>query len=177
MNEKIELLKKIKTLAEQGAEGERENAKCLLEKLLKKYNLSEDILNDERKGWKEFRFKNNLECKLLIQIIYKVTNGVDIYRPRNANTNRPLNSLKVFCTTSQKVEIDITFAFYKIAIIKELDTFFYAFCIKNNIFAESKQEDAAEPSEQEIEAYEKAYQMARGMKEYKLIKCIEDVVA
>lgn len=42
MEEKIEFLKKIKTLAERGVGGEKSGAEKILSKLLKKYNLSEE---------------------------------------------------------------------------------------------------------------------------------------
>ena len=47
MNNKEELVKKIKALAESGVGGEKKNAQKLLQELMTKYNISEESLNGE----------------------------------------------------------------------------------------------------------------------------------
>ena len=44
---KIDLLKKLKTLAEQGVGGEKETAQKKLKQLMQKYDVEEDELSEE----------------------------------------------------------------------------------------------------------------------------------
>ena len=45
---KIDLLKKLKTLAEQGIGGEKETAQKKLEQLMQKYNVEEEVESKQR---------------------------------------------------------------------------------------------------------------------------------
>lgn len=44
---RLELLKKLKALADNGVGGERENAQAMLDKLLAKYDISAETLSDD----------------------------------------------------------------------------------------------------------------------------------
>lgn len=71
-----ELLQKIKhvqALAERGAGGERDNARALLARLMEKYNLTEADLENERVETAWFAYHDELERRILAQIIYTVT--------------------------------------------------------------------------------------------------------
>jgi hypothetical protein len=62
------LLLKIKRLADEGCDGEREAAQGKLKMLLARHNLTvEDLLNEELR-WYEFFFASQREKKLLIQL-------------------------------------------------------------------------------------------------------------
>ena len=64
----IEKLRKIALLAEQGYEGEADNARRKLEKQLAEYGLTmEDVLR-ERKSCREFRYSNKQEFKLFVNV-------------------------------------------------------------------------------------------------------------
>ena len=45
--EKTELLKKLKALSDRGVSGEKENATELLKKLMKKYGISEEEIQED----------------------------------------------------------------------------------------------------------------------------------
>jgi len=76
MKEKEELLKKLKALAERGESGERENAAAQLEKLLKKYGISEEELERDAEKRCFFKYSQETERRLLMQIVYSVTGKV-----------------------------------------------------------------------------------------------------
>ena len=64
-----ERLRKIAALAKQGYEGEAKAASLLLEKQLKKYNLTlEDVLDDVKKK-REFRYANKIEREVLVDLL------------------------------------------------------------------------------------------------------------
>ena len=60
---KIDLLKKLKTLAEQGIGGEKETAQKKLEQLMQKYNVEEQELSDDVVERYEFRYHGEFEKK------------------------------------------------------------------------------------------------------------------
>ena len=76
MNNKAELLSKIKKLAEAGFYGEQTNAAEILERLKKKYGITDaDIAEDvEEIIW--IRYKTELEQRLIWQVTYMVLGHV-----------------------------------------------------------------------------------------------------
>lgn len=73
MNQKkIDLLKKLKNLAEQGVGGEKETAQKKLKQLMQKYNVEEEELSDDTEEKYEFTFHGEFERRLLLQVGYKI---------------------------------------------------------------------------------------------------------
>ena len=72
----LQKVKKIQALAERGDRGEKESAAALLDRLMKRYGITEAEIAEERRGIAWFRFKTPLERKLLNQVIYTVTGRV-----------------------------------------------------------------------------------------------------
>lgn len=58
---KIEFLKKLQTLAERGVGGEKLGAQRKLEELLKKYNIEEKDISDDKQEEFEFKFSTPFE--------------------------------------------------------------------------------------------------------------------
>lgn len=73
MSHKVELLKKIKALADRGVDGERESAQTLLARLMEQYGISETEIEEERRETAWFPYSQETERRLLNQIIYMVT--------------------------------------------------------------------------------------------------------
>ena len=63
-DKKKQLLNKLKALAERGVGGEKETAQRKLKKLMKKYDVEEADLSDEKKENFEFKYKNKFEKQL-----------------------------------------------------------------------------------------------------------------
>lgn len=74
MNDKKEMLKKLRALALRGIDGEKEQAQAILEKLMKKYDITFGELDEEELNEYEFEFHGKEQKVLLRQTIYKVTN-------------------------------------------------------------------------------------------------------
>lgn len=73
--DKTALLKKVRALAEHGVGGEAENAEKLLARMMKKYGISEEELDEETRLRHDFTYHGGEEKKILRQVVYKVTGG------------------------------------------------------------------------------------------------------
>ena len=144
MNKK-ELLRKLRSLAEQGVGGEKLNAQKKLEEMLKKYNISDKELDEETVELYHFKVRGERERLLIAQIMYKVCNRKDnIFTFRRDLTGRKLSSeLGCECTASQRIEIELLFDFYKRLYNREEKFFFSTFIQKHRLFGELK--DGEEP--------------------------------
>jgi hypothetical protein len=130
----LDKMRSVKTLAERGSSGEREAAQEILVRLMKKYSISEADLLEEQTETFWFRYKDDLELKLLHQIFYMVMGDCPIYTRQGRNTNRKHKVFGVDCTAAQRLEIEIALEFYKRAMKEDLNTFYLAFIQKNNLF-------------------------------------------
>ena len=118
--------------AESAAQGERDNARRLYDRLLAKYNLTDADIVDELPDYVEFPFNNTLEKRLVIQIIARLTNYHDIqtYRIRS---HRKKVAIKL---TKRQGEVAlIEYRIYRKALAKELERCFHAFVQVNKIFS------------------------------------------
>ena len=172
-----ELLQKIKhvqALAERGDRGERDNARALLARLMEKYNLTEADLENERVETAWFVYHDELERRILAQIIYTVT-GKQACGCVGAYTNRKRKKLGVECTAAEKVEIEANHAFFYEAAKKEMEVFLYAFYSKNGLFPSSvNAKEWEELTPKETEEALKASLMAEGMERHTLTKALGD---
>lgn len=125
----IELMKKLKALAERGMYGERENARKMLDKLIKKYGIDERELDDDVLSEHQFRFKTKDERTILTQVMVHIIPKRHCYYYRK-------NDGKVYaeCTESEAVLVSIEFDFYKKAWKEEVEFFMRAFIQKHSLF-------------------------------------------
>lgn len=162
--ELLEKLKGVKELAVRGIDGEKKNAQAILEKLMAKYNISEKEFEAEEVEIHWFRFKTEIERKLISQVIFMILGSVDEYKKSRHKL------VGVYCTTAKNIEIELTYEFYRNALNEELKRFYSAFINVNYIFHESsksssKQMDPAESF--------KLQQMMDGMDRHVMNKMIE----
>lgn len=161
----LQKVKKIQALAERGDRGEKESAAALLDRLMKRYGITEAEIAEERRGIAWFRFKTPLERKLLNQVIYTVTGRV-AYSCVGKYTNRPRKMLGIECTAAERLEIELSFEFYNAALEKELDRFYSAFLNKNHIFPEKAIEEVPDVGEIDLEEAKRLSMMMAGMEKY-----------
>lgn len=174
--EKIALLKKVRALAERGAPGEREAASDMLERLLDKYGISERDLDEERREVYEFRFRGPEERRLLLQICFMVTNRTDnLYSYRRAR--KLTASVGIECTEAERVEIELTFDFYRELWERERAAFLTAFINKHDLFGDPENHTAAPPRELSPEELEKMLSYMKGMSDESPRKMIEGASA
>lgn len=169
MRNKEELLKKIKALAERGDGGEKESAEKLLSQLMEKYGITEEAISEDTIECEWFRYKDNLQRRLLKQIIYMVTGNADTYK-RKGGRHKLVGA---YCTAYQRIEIEANYEFFKNAMEKEIETFFSAFCSKNRIFP--PEEMQRENPDDEISEWEvlKITMMMEGMERHTIKKMLE----
>lgn len=173
MNNKQELLQKLKALAEQGYGGERLNAQKKLTELMQKYGISEAELNDDILFDYEFEYHGEIEKKLLIQVIYKVTNIPNSVYSCIYTKSRRICRTRLIChaTKAQKIEIEFLFDFYKKLYVKEERIFFRAFIQKHNLFGELR--DGDEPTPTSDEELSQIYALMNGLSDEQPLKQIE----
>lgn len=128
----LELMKKLRALAERGEPGERENARRMLDKLLKKHNVAEADLSDDVLEIHWFTAKDANEKKLLNQVAFKVAPTRDLYQRNYGKGQRTMRGVK--CTKAEAMQIEIEFEFYKTLWHEELAFFLRAFIQKHEIF-------------------------------------------
>lgn len=174
MDNKKELLKKIYNLSLKGVGGEREQAQAILDKLLKKYELSLDDIDDEDTAYDyELKYHGEEQLRILHQTIYKVLNSTDeIYSIYYTSSGRLCrNRMVVHCTAIQKVEIEFLFDFYKRIWEKDKEMLMKAFIQKHEIFGSLKEfEKPKELPEAEIS---KICNLMKGISDETPIKQIE----
>ena len=163
MSTKVERLKKLRALAHGGVGGEKEQAQAILDKLMKKYDISLDEIDEEILNVYEFEYHGKEQESLLRQTIYKVTNSkTSMWGLAYTCSGRKCKTrLGGKCTAAQKVEIEFLFDFYKRLWDKERQALLQAFIQKHRIFGELK--DDEEPTELSDEETEKIFALMRGL--------------
>lgn len=174
MPNKEELLKKIKALADRGEGGEKENAQAILARLMEQYGITEAELEEDRREIAWFTYSQEIERRLLNQIIYMVT-GKPGYGCVGTFTNRKRKKMGTECTAADRLEIEANYSFFKAAMEEELETFLAAFAQKNGLYPPASKVqpwDEEELSEEELARLQKAALMSTGMERHTLRKAI-----
>ena len=107
----LQKIKHIQALAERGERGEKDRARELLARLMEKYSLTEADLENERVETAWFTYHDELERRILQQIIYAVT-GKPSFGCVGTYTNRKRKKRGVECTAAEKLEIEANHAFF-----------------------------------------------------------------
>nr|DAL47613.1 MAG TPA_asm: Protein of unknown function (DUF2786) [Caudoviricetes sp.] len=172
MNNKAELLKKLKALVDRGIDGEKVSAEKKLKELMRKYDISENELLEDKIATVAFKYHGKEQRRLLVQIIYKVTNCTDFYTYRSINSRRKSKtSLGADVTAAQKIEIEFLFDFYAKQYEKERSNFLEAFIQKHELFGEL--EPDVEPAEITFEQMAKLQGLMDSMEDVSPIRRLE----
>lgn len=148
--DKAALLKKIRALAERGVGGEADNAEEILRRLMEKYGVSEDELDEEERRRHDFEYHGKEQEKLLRQVVYKVTGGYAYNIVYRASGRKVKTRLGADCTAAEKVEIEFLFDFYTRLWERERDAFLSAFIQKHRIFTIRDDIEPQEVSREEL---------------------------
>lgn len=134
-------LRKIAELASSGVEGERDNARAMLDKLLSNYGIDEaDLYVEERRNY-EFKVRNATERKLLMQIVGSLESAseVEFFRYKG----KP-NLIILKLTPRTGVNVRLMWESYIIAYRKQLramqKNFIQAFFVKNDLIVKVTEE-------------------------------------
>ena len=148
----LEKIRKVQALANRGADGEKQSAAALLDRLMTQYGIDEAEIAEERLEKCFFRYKTPYERKLLVQVIYTVTGKIP-FKCVGSYSGRARKQVGIDCTAAERLEIEFSYEFYKAALEEEMERFYSAFLMKNDIFppASKKAEEipAAEISRSE----------------------------
>lgn len=148
--DKAALLKKIRAIAERGVGGEAENAEEILRRLMEKYGVSEDELDEAERRRHDFEYHGKEQETLLRQVVYKVTGGYAYNLVYRASGRRVKTRLGADCTAAEKVEIEFLFDFYTRLWERERAAFLSAFIQKHRIFAIRDDIEPQEVSREEL---------------------------
>ena len=131
---KSEIMNKLLELSKRGVGGEKENAKKLLEKLMKKNGMTYEDLETLEVKTRYIKYKNNLEMKLACQILYMMDPTISIYNAYRPNGYKDNSKMRIDVTDSVFIEFEYTFSILKKDLEKELDLFYKAFVVKNHLY-------------------------------------------
>lgn len=169
--DKAALLKKIRALAERGVGGEAENAEEILRRLMEKYGVSEDELDEAERRRHDFEYHGKEQETLLRQVVYKVTGGYAYNLVYRASGRRVKTRLGADCTAAEKVEIEFLFDFYTRLWERERAAFLSAFIQKHRIFAIR---DDIEPQEVSREELLKMQALMLGMSDESPVRALPE---
>ena len=135
---------------ERGVGGEADNAEEILRRLMEKYGVSEDELDEEERRRHDFEYHGKEQEKLLRQVVYKVTGGYAYNLVYRASGRKVKTRLGADCTAAEKVEIEFLFDFYTRLWERERDAFLSAFIQKHRIFTIRDDIEPQEVSREEL---------------------------
>lgn len=170
MTDQKERLKKLYALAMRGVGGEKVQAQAILEKLLKKYAITLDELDEETVEYYELEYHGKEQESLLKQTIYKITDDKNsFYNLRYTYSGRKCKTrLGIHCTAAQKAEIEFLFSFYIRVWEKEREALLQAFIQKHKIFGNLK--DGERGKELSPEELQKMYALMDGLSDEQPLK-------
>lgn len=152
MNKRIETIRKLRAMAQQGTENERTIALQKMDALIKKYKISETEIDEDIMEEHGFTFKDKYEKRILIQVICMVGGNreVKIYSYRYGKGSK--SKLYAECMKEEALQIEIAYEFYRDAWNEDVNTFLDAFIQTNELYSSRpRPEDAKKPSLKELE--------------------------
>lgn len=95
----LEKIRKVQALANRGADGEKQSAAALLDRLMTQYGIDEAEIAEERLEKCFFRYKTPYERKLLVQVIYTVTGKIP-FKCVGSYSGRARKQVGIDCTAA-----------------------------------------------------------------------------
>lgn len=154
----VEKLKKIEALANSGIDGERENAKRMLDALCAKHGVTVDELVEPTLSWYRFRPKDHVDEMLLCHVVGFVCQTRRI-KMRKAGKARHLE-----LTRAQALDVEEAIRHYRKVWRENLTDYMAAFIHAHRLYA--PRDEGAEPPEisaEDIMRAEKLIKMSRGI--------------
>jgi hypothetical protein len=173
MEKQLELLKKLKALADRGVAGEAKNAQVMLDKLMQKHGISLSELEDEQV--KLFYWNaDGIDREILLQCKAMVSRDRSAYGfPEEKIKEFSLGgNVAIDCTISEFLEIDQMFAVYSRLYKSESRVFFMAFLKANNLLPPPRDENK-QPSKEEIKEWMRIDQLSKGVKTETIRKALK----
>lgn len=174
MSDKISIIRKIKALADNigSSPGERDAAYSMLDKLMSKYNITEEDLDSDKEEYFIFTYHGKDELKILVQVAYKVRDSRDCINYVKRGQRNSKTEIGIKCTKSQKLEIEFLFEFYKNLYYEEKEHMMSAFIQKHRLFGSLK--DGEEPEKISNDEYFKLRSYMNSMNDVTPYRAIEE---
>lgn len=133
-------IRKLMALAERGEGGERDNARRMLENMLRRHGLTLDDLQGDKREIRWFSCVGPFQRRLAQQILSKVTDSFDVA----AYTSKERRSqIGVEVTASEAIEFELHFSVLKTSLADCFEQAYCAFVQANRIFAPTADDSAA----------------------------------
>lgn len=172
MDKIMELLKKLKALAEGGVDGEKDNAEQMLSSMMKKHGITLDMLEENIRRKRTFKLSDS-QRKIFFQVAGSVLGKNTTYW-FNKKSKAQVKEFDFEVTEIEFLEIKAKFEFYWKAYQEELDVFISAFIHKNKLYSKpSDTEEDEEPKELTLEEKQRLFkirQMMDGMESRSFLK-------
>lgn len=168
---KLDLLRKIKALADRGERGERESARAQLDRLMEKYHVKEADLSGDVTRMHWFKFSDSFERKLLFQLGYKIAPDRVAYKHNGGRGAR--TEVGFECTKAEALQIQIEFEFYTRLLHDDLDLLYIAFIQKHQIYCDRPPKAEERAPRLTKEQIVRIARIMSGLKDETLLKMIE----
>lgn len=165
----LELAKKLKALAERGHGGEKTNAEDQLKRLIDKYGIKLENIEQPILQFRIFKFdeKDELHKKFVRQIILSVIGLKDFYYSGLIH-----NNWTVEIDDLQFIEISEKIDFYWPIFKSDLEIFYTAFVQKNELTVDVDESKVPKLTDEEIERLNKAFRMMQTMQKHEFKKLL-----
>lgn len=140
----MEKLRKIKALMDRGEAGEAENARIALERLLAANGLTWDDVTDEHRTTREFKYSNEREMALMMQLIVRLFGSTsEIYKKGTFHRKAKLVFLDM--TDVEYIDMKNQWEYYRKAwksyLERSMKELLSAFVMKFNLYDSTPEED------------------------------------
>lgn len=160
MDKYLETARNLKALAERGLGGEAVNAQKILDHYMKKYGLTPDMVQGDKKEAETFKVKE-MYGVVFLQVVAN-TIGKRYLEGRQLRDRKYVFIFDI--TKLEKIEIEIKFDFFKNAYDEALKLFNHAFIQKNNLFSiDEETADVSKMSEEDLLKAQKVLAMAKNI--------------
>jgi len=169
---KIELAKKLSELSKRGDSGERDNASRQLEAVMKKYGITDDMLEHDIKKQCEFVVVKE-QMQFMRQVIASVCGKIPVYGVRGEERKKK-QTLVVEITNSQFIEISEKFIFFWDRYHKDLELFYSAFIQRNELYTKPDPNAESQSSDKSVDEIIAMVSMMRGLEKHTITKKITE---
>jgi len=168
---KIELAKKLNELSKRGDSGERDNALKRLETVMKKYGITDEMLEYDIRNQFEFVVEKE-QKRFMNQVIASVCGKINVFLVRGEERKKK-QRLFVEITNAEFIEISEKFIFFWDRYHKDLELFYSAFIQRNELYTKPDPDAESNPSNKSVDEIIAMVSLMRGLEKHTMTKRIE----
>lgn len=170
----LEKIRKIKALMDGGEDGEAKAARLALERLMEANGLTWDDIMDERRITREFKYSNEREMALMMQLIVRLFGSTsEIYKKGTFNKNAKVVFLNM--TDMEYIDMKNQWEYYRKAwksyLEKSMKELLSAFIMKFNLY-DSTPDEGDSRERPDFETIMRIRMMSEGIESSPYVKMI-----